>query len=144
VTTRYKGTAKTQGHTTWVFENTVPPTVTGTQDVPGSLFGLASNDNVTADSYYQNHNTYYVEPITGAIVNQVTDTKTWFRYQGTDLVTTQATIAYTPKEVKETYDTLGNQPSLLNLAQGPLPWVVALIGLGMIVGGVMMGRRRAA
>ena len=142
VTTRYKGTAKTDGNTTWVFENTVPATVVGTQDVPGSLFGLASNDNVTADTYYQNHNTYYVEPITGAIVNQVTSTKTWFSYQGTDLVTTQATIAYTPKEIKETYDTLGNQPALLSLAQGPLPWLVALIGLGMIVGGFLIGRRR--
>jgi hypothetical protein len=143
VTTRYKGTAKTAGHTTWVFENTVPATVVGTQDVPGSLFGAASNDNVTADSYYQNHNTYYVEPITGAIVNQVTATKSWFSYQGTDLVTTQATIAYTPKQIKDTYDVLGNQPQLLELAQSFLPWLVAIIGLGMIVAGVVMGRRRA-
>ncbi|MGY2875210.1 hypothetical protein ACVW00_002400 [Marmoricola sp. URHA0025 HA25] len=143
VTTTYKGTAKVQGHKTWIFTNDVPATVVGKQDVPGSLVGQASNDNVSADSYYQNHNTYYVEPITGAIVNQVTETKSWFSYQGTDLVTTEARIAYTPKETSETYDLLGARPALLGLAHGFLPWVVALVGLGLIGLGGALGRRQA-
>jgi hypothetical protein len=142
VTTTYKGTAKVLGHTTYKFENEVPATVVGTREVPGSVLGQESNDNVAADSYYQNHNTYYVEPVTGAIVNQVTDTKAWFSYGGQDLVTTEATIAYTPKEIRETYDTLGSQPTLLSLAAGFLPWLVAVIGLGMIGFGGVMGRRR--
>jgi hypothetical protein len=141
VATSYKGTAKIQGHTAWIFENTVDPTVVGTRDVPGSVLGLDSNDNVTADEYYQNHNKYYVEPITGAIVNQVTDTKSWFSYQGHDLVTTEAQIAYTPQEVKETYDVLGNQPQLLSLAQGFLPWLAAIVGIGLIGLGTVLGRR---
>ena len=144
VTTKYTGTAKVLGHTTWVFENDVPGTVVGTQDVPGSLLGQASNDNVTADSYYENHNTYFVEPITGAIVNQVTDTKAWFSYEGNDLVTTQAHIEYTQAQIKEMYDeTLGNQPQLLKLAEGFIPWVVALLGLGLIGLGAALGRRQA-
>jgi hypothetical protein len=144
VATKYTGTEKLLGHTTWIFENDVPGTVVGTQDVPGSLLGQTSNDNVTADSYYQNHNKYYVEPITGAIVNQVTDTKSWFSYQGTDLVTTQAHIQYTQAQIKEMYDeTLGNQPLLLSLARGFLPWVVAIVGLGLIALGTVLGRRHA-
>jgi hypothetical protein len=144
VSTKYTGTAKVLGHTTWVFQNDVPATVVGTQDVPGSVLGLSSNDNVTADSYYQNHNTYYVEPVTGAIVNQVTDTKSWFSYQGHDLVTTQAHLEYTPQQVREMYDkTLGNQPQMLSLARGYVPWVVALLGLGLIAWGGVLGRRRA-
>ena len=142
VATKYTGTAKVLGHTTWVFENDVPGTVVGSQDVPGTLVGQASNDNVTADSYYQNHNTYYVEPVTGAIVNQVTDTKSWFSYQGNDLVTTQAHIQYTQAQIREMYDkTLGNQPQLLALARGFVPWVVAILGLGLIAVGGALGRR---
>lgn len=143
VTTSYKGTAKVNGQTTDVFENDVPATVVGTQDVPGTLVGQTSNANVSADSYYQNHNTYYVEPTTGAIVNQVTDTKAWFSYQGHDLVTTQAQIAYTPQQIKDTYALLGSKPGQLRLANGFLPWLVALVGLGLIVGGGAVGRRRA-
>jgi len=142
VTTTYKGTAKVHGHDTWVFENEVPATVVGTQDVPGSVLGLDSNDNVTAEDYYQNHNTYYVEPVTGAIVNQVTETKSWFSYQGHDLVTTEATLAYTPQEIDETYDVLGNQPALLGLAHGFLPWVVAFLGLVLITVGGAIARHR--
>lgn len=144
VPTKYTGTAKVLGHTTWVFENDVPATVVGTQDVPGSLFGEASNDNVTADDYYQNHNKYYVEPVTGAIVNQVTDTKSWFDYNGTELVTTEAHLEYTQKQIRDIYDeTLGNQPALLSLARGFVPWVVAILGLGLIAAGGVLGRRQA-
>jgi hypothetical protein len=144
VTTTYKGTAKLHGHTTWIFENDVPGTKVGTQDVPGSLLGQSGNAEVTADSYYQNHNTYNVEPITGAIVNQVTQTKSWFSYQGHDLVSTEATLAYTPKQIDATYALLGNQPTLLKLAQGFLPWLAAFLGLVLIGLGTAMARRQTA
>jgi hypothetical protein len=141
VATTYKGTAQVQGHKTYVFENDVPATVVGTQDIPGSVIGQATSDNVTAEEYYQNHNTYYVEPVTGAIVNQVTETKSWFSYNGSELVTTQAQIAYTAQETKDTYDMLGNQPQLLSLARGFLPWLVSLVGLVLIGLGVVTNRR---
>lgn len=144
VETTYEGEAKVNGKTTYVFENEVPATVVGTQEVPGSVLGLESTDAVTADSYYQNHNTYYVEPVTGAIVNQVTETKAWFSYGENDLVTTEATLQYTEDEIKETYDVLGNQPLLLSLAHGFLPWVIAILGLGLIAAGTVLGRRREA
>lgn len=144
VTTKYTGTAKVLGHTTWIFENDVPGTAVGTQDVPGSLLGQSSNDNVTADKYYENHNKYYVEPVTGAIVNQVTDTKSWFSYQGHELVTTQAHLEYTQKQIRDMYDkTLGNQPQLLSLARGFVPWLVAVLGLGLIGWGTALSRRHA-
>jgi hypothetical protein len=143
VATSYKGTAKVQGHTAWVFENDVPATVVGTQDVPGSVLGLEGNENVTADKYYQNHNKYFVEPVTGAIVNQVTETKSWFSYQDHDLVTTEATIQYTPQSTKDTYETIGTKAKLLGLADGWLPWAVAFVGLGLIALGSALGRRHS-
>jgi len=144
VATRYTGTTKVLGHTAWVFQNDVPATVVGSQEVPGSLLGQSTNDNVKADSYYQNHNTYYVEPITGAIVNQLTHTKSWFSYGGNNLVTTEAQIHYTPAQIKDMYDNeLGNQPQLLALAQGFLPWLAAFVGLALIALGGALGRRQA-
>jgi hypothetical protein len=143
VKTSYKGTADVDGHSTYVFENEVPATAVGTQDLPGSLFGQEGTANVTADKYYQNHNTYNVEPVTGAIVNQVTETKSWFSYADQDLVTTDATIAYTKDEIKETYDVLGSRAQLLGLAHGMVPWLVSILGLGLMAAGAYFGRRRA-
>jgi hypothetical protein len=145
VKTVYKGTTKVEGTTAYIFRNDVPATVVGSQDVPGSVLGLGSNDNVSADEYYQNSTTYYVEPATGAIINQVSDTKSWFSYQGNELVTTQAHIEYTPQQVKDmVHKELGNQPTLLKLANGFIPWVIALLGLVLIGLGASMGRRQRA
>jgi hypothetical protein len=143
VKTVYKGTTKVEGTTAYIFGNDIPATVVGSQDVPGSVLGLGSNDNVSADEYYQNSTTYYVEPTTGAILNQVQDTKSWFSYQGHDLVTTQAHIEYTPQQVKDmVHKELGNQPTLLRLGGGFIPWLVALVGLVLIGLGATMGRRQ--
>jgi hypothetical protein len=143
VPTRYTGTTTIEGLKMYIFENDVPATVVGSREVPVSVFGLPGTDNVTADSYYQNHSVYYIEPVTGAIVNQVSDTKSWFAYDGNELVTTQARITYTPQQVKDmVHKTLGNQPSLLSTARGWLPWVAGFLGLGLVSFGYALNRGR--
>jgi hypothetical protein len=147
VPTRYTGTTTIEGLKIYTFENDVPATVVGTREVPASVFGLAGTDNVTANSYYQNHTLYYIEPVTGAIVNQVSDTKSWFDYDGNQLVTTQARVTYTPQQITDmVHKTLGNQPSLLSKARGWLPWAAGFFGLGLISVGyaVTRGRRHSA
>lgn len=141
VATSYRGTAKIQGTTVYRFENQVPATVVGTRELPPILFDLAQGPDVAADVSYQNRTTYYVEPITGAIVNQVSDTKSWFSYQGADVVTTDAHVQYTAQQVKDMMKLLGSQPTQLRLAQGFLPWLVVVVGLGMIAFGTAMSRR---
>jgi len=143
VATRYTGTTSVEGTKVYTFENEVPATIVGNREVPASVFGLDSTANVTADSFYQNHTIYYVEPITGAIVNQVTDTKNWFAYDGHELVTTQAHITYTAQQVKDMiHKTLGNQPMLLSVAQGWLPGLAGLLGIGLIAFGYSVARAR--
>ncbi|MFL6108801.1 MAG: DUF3068 domain-containing protein [Marmoricola sp.] len=143
VATRYTGSTTVQGLDVYTFENDVPAMVVGTQDVPKSVFGLVGNENVAADSYYQNHTKYYIEPVTGAIVNQVSDTKNWFEYDGNQLITTQAHISYTPKQVTDMINvTLGNQPSMLSTVKGWVPWAVVVLALMMIaVGGALVRTR---
>lgn len=144
VPTRYTGTTTLEGLKVYTFENTVPATVVGDREVPASVFGLPGTDNVTADSFYQNHTLYYVEPVTGAIVNQISDTKNWFGYQDHQLVTTEAHITYTPQQIKDmVHVTLGNQPMLLGLAQGWVPWAILLLGIAMIAFGYAVTRGRS-
>lgn len=145
VTTTFKGVTKVHGMKAFVFENDVPATVVGSREVPGSILGIEGTDAVTADSYYQNHTTYYVEPVTGAIINQVQDTKSWLNYDGYELVTTKAHIQFTEAQVKDMVDNvLGSQPTLLSLTQGFVPWVVMVLGLGLIGLGLGLTRRHAA
>lgn len=143
VPTKYIGTATVEGIEVYKFENTVEPTRVGDREVPGSLFGQTGEGNVVADSYYSNHTVYYVEPVTGGIVNQVSDTKSWFEYGGNEVVTTEASISYTAKQVSDmVHKTLGNQPQLLSLVQGWIPWAVAVVGLGLLALGASMTLRR--
>jgi len=147
VPTRFTGTTKIEGLKIYVFENDVPATVVGSREVPASVFGLPGTDNVTANSYYQSHTVYYVEPVTGAIVNEASDVKNWFDYDGNQLVTTQAHLTYTPKQVTDmVHKTLGNQPSLLGKAKGWLPWVAGFLGLVLMSLGYALtqGRRHAS
>lgn len=145
VATSYRGTTKVEGITVYLFENTVPPSVIGSRDLPPTLFGQPQGEDVAADANYQNHTTYYVEPVTGAIVNQVSDTKSWFSYEGVEFVTTEAHVEYTPQQVKDmVHKTLGSQPTLLALANGFIPWLVIVVGLVMIAFGAAMTRRSAS
>jgi hypothetical protein len=141
VRTTYEGTGKVAGAKVYVFENEVPATVVGTREVPGSVLGLSAA-SVDADSYYQNHTTYYVEPVTGAILNQVSDTKSWLSSDGHELVTTDAHIAYTPDQAKKLLDENGTKITLLKLAEGVVPWLVAILGLAFVAAGGRMARRR--
>jgi len=141
VPTRYIGNATVEGLKVYKFENEVPATVVGDREVPRSVFGLEGNDNVVAQSFYSNRTVYYVEPVTGAIVNQASDTKSWFAYDGNELVTTEAHVTYTPQQVKEmVHKTLGNQPMLLGLADGWIPWAVLLLGLVLVAFGYAVTR----
>ncbi|MBO9520416.1 MAG: DUF3068 domain-containing protein [Nocardioidaceae bacterium] len=142
VRTTYERTSKVDGTKVYVFENDVPATTVGTREVPASLLGLTTTGNVTADSFYQNHSTYYVEPVTGAILNQVNDTKSWLGYEGHELVTTDAHIAYTSKQTKDLLDELGTKLTLLKLAQGFVPWLVTALGLVLVAGGATRALRR--
>lgn len=145
VATSYKGTTKIEGTEIWIFENTVPATVIGSRTLPPNVFGgQPGGDDVTAEVNYQNHTTYYVEPVTGAIVNQVSDMKNWFSSDGTEVVATDAQLQYTAQQVKDMMKLLGNQPQMLALAEGFLPWLVVVLGLGMIAVGAGLNRRHHA
>jgi hypothetical protein len=143
VVAKYAGTTSIQGMTVYKFTSDVPATVVGQESLPASVFGLPGSGNVAADSYYQNATTQYVEPTTGAIINRESQLKQWYSAQGHDLVTTEANLAYTPQTVSTYVHDYRGKASMLSLASGPVPWLVMVLGLVLIGGGVAAARRSA-
>lgn len=145
VPARYTGTTKVKGMTVYTFEADVPATQVGTREVPASVLGEQGSGNVEANSMYQAHTTYYIEPTTGAPVNQVVDQKQWLTHDGNELVTTEAEIAYTDDEVQQSVDDLKGQASMLSAANSWIPLVLILLGLlGLVLGGLLSLRSRRA
>ncbi|WP_310963065.1 DUF3068 domain-containing protein [Nocardioides terrisoli] len=142
VDAKYVGIGSVQGLSVYRYVADVPASQVGTRDVPRSVLGLHGSSNIAADSNYQNHTTYYVEPVTGAIINQVSDTKSWLSAAGHDLVTTQAHIGYTPTQVTSMVKDIKGKASMLSLADGVVPWLLSLVGLAMMGAAILLGRRR--
>jgi hypothetical protein len=71
----YAGQATIDGLSTYRFVEHVPAGQFGTQKLPGSLVGLHGQPTVTLDEYYQAANTYWVDPVTGAVVDTSEDQK---------------------------------------------------------------------
>jgi hypothetical protein len=140
-TANYVGTSSIQGMRVYQFSSNVPATVIGHQSLPASIFGLPGTGNVDASTYYQNATTQYIEPATGAIINQVSDVKQWFAAQGKTVTTMDAHLAYTPETVTKFVNDLQGNATQLNIVSGPVPWLVMVIGLLMIVGSAGASRR---
>jgi hypothetical protein len=139
----YAGTTTRHGMKVYEFKSSVPASVVGHQSLPGSLFG--EKDNLTADSYYQNDTTQWVEPTTGAIIDEDQNVKNWFQSpSGVQVPTTVADIKYTPGQVSYMVSHYKGQVAMLKLAESFVPWIIMLLGLALIGGGLLRGRRQTA
>jgi hypothetical protein len=141
-TAKYVKESKIQGLTVYVYKSVVPRTKVGTQDVPASIVGEPGTGNVTADSMYANTTTVYVEPKTGAIIDQVQETNNTLAVDDEDRVTTtKGDIHYTKAQVDKFVNDLSSKASLLGLVQTTLPIVTILLGLILLALGFVLGRR---
>lgn len=144
VKTTYAGTTTRDGMKVYEFDSTVPASVVGQQSLPGSIFGIAGSGEVQASSYYQNTTRQWVEPTTGAIIDESQNVKNWFQAPtGEQVTTTQGTIHYTTAQVATMVSDYKGKVSMLKLSEGFVPWLVMLLGLGLIGGGVALGRKRS-
>src|SRR5919197_541588 len=80
---RYDGEATVQGLKTYRYVQQIPDAKIATvEDVPGSVLGLGKKSgNVDADRYYQETKTVWVDPRTGAVVNQEENIKSTLHTQ---------------------------------------------------------------
>ena len=121
VPAKYTGTTTVNDLNVYKFQTEVPDTVVGTRDLPASVLGLPGTGNVTADTHYQDNTTMYVDPNTGAIVNRVENLKNWYAAEGKELITTEAELSYTKKEIAQTVDEVATKGKLLNAIHGIIP-----------------------
>ena len=140
---RYAGTGTIHGISVYRFVEHVPPTQSGTQQVPGSLVG-SSQDLVTLPEYYAATNTYWVDPRTGGVLDSNSYTKQYLvnTASGKDLLLFNGTLAMTPASVSTAVglDTTGRNELTWFEMYGPV--IAVVVGLVALVAGIVLVRRR--
>jgi hypothetical protein len=97
---QYAGRVTIDGLPTYRFVEHVPAEQFSTQKLPGSLVGLHGQPTVTLQEYYQAANTYWVDPVTGAVVDTSEDQKITLRDSGVQrLVLFQGDLKMTPRSI---------------------------------------------
>ena len=140
----YAGTADVRGITTYKFTEDIAPTQVATQKVPGSLVGMSAA-SVTLPEYYEIHLTYYVDPVTGALVNVQEHQTMSLRNPSTGaqaLLLFDADLKVTPSSLTTIVGLDTNGRNELNLLKVVLPLVLGIVGVIALVAGLVLGRGR--
>lgn len=140
---KYEGTTKIEGMTVYKFHQTVAPTQYDTVSLPENMLGGTSDKNVTGQMMYSVDRTLLVEPHTGVIITRTEAQDNTIDYNGVpQITTTKATVNYDAKTVRKNIDDYGSQGKMLNLFRNVAPQVSFVLGLVLVVGGIVIGRRR--
>jgi Porin PorA len=140
---RYAGTGTIHGIAVYRFVEQVPPTQTGTQQVPGSFVG-STQQTVTLPQIYVAKNTYWVDPRTGGVLDTSQVQSQFLRdtAAGKELLLFNGTLAMTPASVATAVglDSTGRTELDWFELYGPLAG--ALLGLVLLVTGIVLVRLR--
>lgn len=105
VTTKFVKEDEIDGLKVYEFKYVVPTTTIGTREVPPSLIGQSGTDAVDVDIQYSTTTQHWVEPVTGVVIDRVSDTQNTLALDGEVLITTSGgTFSYTDEQVKENVD----------------------------------------
>lgn len=139
----YSGTDSVNGTEAYRFVGTVAPTQNGTQTVPGSLVGM-SQASVTLPQYYQSQVTYWIDPVTGALLNVTQNEKLSLRDpSGTRqvLLLFDANLVATQNSVNALVAQDNSYVSKASFVSTLLPLVAGMLGLILLVVGILLTRR---
>lgn len=144
----YRGATDVEGLNAYRFEIEVPDTVVGSQEVNARSIGLTADGEVSADRTYGVDRTLYVEPRTGAILNDVQDVRDRLTVDGEPVRTLFAgKLAYADEQVEANADKYGERAATLQRFTVQIPAALLALGLlglllGLFVLGVSKGRSR--
>jgi Porin PorA len=143
VPANWTGTATVDGESTYVYVETIPPTETATQSVPGSLVGLKTA-SVTLGEYTQGVTTEYVDPVTGAPVKATIDEHVFLASNpSTPLLNLlNAHFVDSPASIASAVHTAQKYDTEVSLVEIILPVSLGLLGIILLVIGIILGRRR--
>jgi hypothetical protein len=143
VTTKFQKESEIDGLTVYEFKYEVPTTTVGTREVPPFIVGEEGSAAVEADIQYSTTTTHWVEPVTGVVIDRVSDTCNTLAIDGETRATTSCGVfSYTDDQVKENVDEYKGKASSLSMVHGTVPIVGVVLGLLLIIGGVLLARRR--
>lgn len=144
----YQGTQTIDGYTTYEFVQTIKPSpVPGTKQRLGAGFlDLPGTGKIESQQYYSNVRTVWVEPNTGVIFKGQEQQYNTIRALGRDrVITTDATVTYTPATIQMLADDFGSKGKQLHLVQVVLPLIALIAGIVLILAGIglllVAGRR---
>jgi len=143
---RYAGTAVIDGLAADKFVEQVPATQFSNQTLPGKLVGIPDQASVTLGEFYQTTTTYWVEPVTGQVVDRSSNEDLSLRSGGTrvltlfrgDLTMDQASVAALAVAAK-------SASSRASLVTVKIPLPAGLAGLILLALGcalTLLGRRQ--
>ena len=129
----YNGTGTVGGIKTYKFVEDVPPTKIG--------FSPLSS---TQPEYYQIHLIYWVDPVTGALLNVNENQKIFLQDPATGA---QATVLFdgdlqaTPASVKQIVKLDSDGRNKLSLLGTILPIVIGIVGAAALIAGILLARK---
>ena len=144
-TARYAGTATVGGISVYKFVEKVTGAQAGTQKLPANLVGLPGNKDVTLPESYTATNTFFVDPVTGAQLNEIqrehlalTDPSTGAER----LLLLNATLTNTPKTTRTVVKIDQDALRKVSLLTFILPLSALIAGLVALAAGFVLARPR--
>lgn len=133
------------GVNTYKFQSSVAPTLVpnSSQNLPAKALGQPGTGTVAVNPYYSNNVTYWIEPLTGQIVDSQVSTLTTFRGPDgqTDLLTyIQLQAGGDPSYVQNAVPDIKSKATQLNLVLNVLPIVLLILGIILLVVGILLTR----
>jgi hypothetical protein len=138
---RYSGRTTVQGLDVYRFVQTIPPTRTGTIDLPGGLVG-AAEPTVAGDQMVSSRLELTVEPESGVIVTRKLSIDNFVAVAGRRiLTTTRGTFVLDERTVSDTVKTYGPIATTLYLSRRGVPVGAGILGALALVAGVVLAVR---
>lgn len=141
---RYMGTTTIDGITVYRFVEKVTGAQIGTQTVPRSLVGMTGSSTVTLPETYTATNTYFVDPDTGAQLNEIQNEHLALTdASGTQrLLLLNASLSFTPQSLAKVVHLDQSARNELSLLTVIVPLAAGVLGLAGLVGGILLARPR--
>lgn len=148
---RFDGEDTVKGLDVYRFVAESQPTKVDSQEVPGSLVGEDDQPSLTADRYYENKRTMWVEPTTGALIAVEDTGKQELLLPGQDpgegTTVYEGTLQLNDRTVSDNVATANDNTGRLSLLTF-WPTVLWIVGGVLIVAGVLLllaaARKRAS
>jgi len=140
VPVRFAGTGTVSGIRVYKFVERVSNLKVGSQTLPASLVGLKGNANVTLPEYYTAANTYWVDPVTGAQLNEVEKQHLSLAGAGGQghLLLLNASLTFTPQSLAKVVGVDNAARTKVSLLTVIAPIAAGVLGLVGLIAGLLL------